>query len=148
MDNVDKLRAYEKTRSSSPDRVAARKAYVGTDAGKASHNRATAKWRKDNPIKDKAHHLVAKALHSGELVQQPCRVCGTTNQVQAHHEDYSRPLAVDWLCAKHHKEVHNSKMLYPDVAGDWDDDIPFRPSACSTHQGKRIHFTDANTIPF
>lgn len=34
------------------------------------------------------------------------------------------------------------------VAEDWDDDIPFRPSACSTHQGKRIHFTDANTIPF
>jgi hypothetical protein len=33
-------------------------------------------------------------------------VCGTQDRVQAHHEDYSRPLDVVWLCPTHHKARH------------------------------------------
>ncbi len=31
-----------------------------------------------------------------------CSDCGET-KVEAHHEDYSKPLDVEWLCKKHHK---------------------------------------------
>ncbi len=48
---------------------------------------------------------VAKAIKSGALVRQPCEVCGA-EKVDAHHDDYSKPLDVRWLCRKHHLHHH------------------------------------------
>lgn len=36
---------------------------------------------------------------------QPCERCGASN-AQRHHDDYMKPLAVRWLCPKHHGEAH------------------------------------------
>lgn len=52
-----------------------------------------------------AHALVGKAIRRGELVRQPCEACGST-EVDAHHDDYSKPLDVRWLCRTHHKHHH------------------------------------------
>lgn len=46
------------------------------------------------------------ALLRGDLVKGVCEVCSAT-RVDAHHDDYSRPLDVRWLCRAHHMEVHN-----------------------------------------
>ena len=54
-----------------------------------------------------AHHQVDKAKRSGELVPQPCEKCGKL-KVDAHHDDYDKPLDVRWLCRKHHLEHHRS----------------------------------------
>ena len=43
-------------------------------------------------------------LRRGKLVRQPCEVCGS-DKVKMHHEDYSRPLRVRWLCRSHHLAV-------------------------------------------
>ena len=61
------------------------------------------------PEKDKARSLAKYALKKGEIAVLPCEVCGSTEKVQMHHEDYSNPLEVIWLCIKHHKEVHYGK---------------------------------------
>lgn len=53
----------------------------------------------------KARELVAKAVARGDLVRQPCEVCGA-HKVHAHHDDYSRPLDIRWLCPPHHREHH------------------------------------------
>lgn len=53
----------------------------------------------------RAHQLVAKAKQNGELVPQPCARCGAT-PFGAHHEDYSKPLEVVWLCKKCHVARH------------------------------------------
>lgn len=45
------------------------------------------------------------AIRSGRLVRQPCEVCGD-DQVDAHHDDYDKPLDVRWLCRKHHRAAH------------------------------------------
>ena len=37
---------------------------------------------------------------------QPCEVCGTEENVHKHHEDYSKPLDVRFLCTTHHGERH------------------------------------------
>jgi hypothetical protein len=42
----------------------------------------------------------------GLLVKQPCRVCGSLEKVEKHHEDYSKPLEVFWLCRPCHKSIH------------------------------------------
>jgi hypothetical protein len=56
--------------------------------------------------KYKAHSLVGSAIKCGRLIPQNCEVCGTDEKVEAHHEDYSKPLDVVWLCFKHHRERH------------------------------------------
>lgn len=53
----------------------------------------------------RAHSKVQKALKSGRLVAEPCAVC-SSKDVQAHHEDYSKPFDVVWLCRPHHIARH------------------------------------------
>lgn len=57
------------------------------------------------PEKRKAQHAVQQALRNGSLKKEPCSVCGNPNS-EGHHEDYSKPLDVMWLCPKHHAERH------------------------------------------
>ena len=45
----------------------------------------------------------------GRIFKKPCKVCGDLN-VEAHHEDYSKPLDVVWLCHKHHGVVHSHRF--------------------------------------
>jgi hypothetical protein len=45
------------------------------------------------------------ALKSGELIKQPCEICGDSKS-EGHHEDYDKPLDVTWLCDAHHKARH------------------------------------------
>ena len=63
-------------------------------------------WLADNKLKVKAHRDVSYAVKTGKLIRQPCERCGTAEHVVAHHEDYSKPLDVVWLCKHHHKERH------------------------------------------
>ena len=62
-------------------------------------------YRKENPEKYKAHRKVYYAIKTGKLFKEPCAVCGNKD-VHAHHEDYSKPLDVIWLCVKHHMHEH------------------------------------------
>ena len=50
----------------------------------------------------RAHNIVHRTIRSGELVRGPCELCGTTIKVDSHHEDYSKPLDVRWLCESCH----------------------------------------------
>lgn len=65
----------------------------------------TQEYRKANPDKYSAHKIMKNAIRRGELEQKPCEVCGNIKS-QGHHEDYSKPLEIIWLCAKHHNEAH------------------------------------------
>lgn len=52
-----------------------------------------------------AHRAVKSAIRNGVLVREPCEVCGK-EKVDAHHDDYSKPLDVRWLCRFHHLKHH------------------------------------------
>ena len=58
------------------------------------------------PEQRRAGAAVHKAISSGRLVRQPCEVCGKTKKVHAHHDNYTKPLDVRWLCPSHHHEAH------------------------------------------
>lgn len=64
------------------------------------------RWRKRNPAATKAHSKVDTAKRAGRLKKQPCEVCGNP-RASAHHDDYSKPLQVRWLCHDHHVETHH-----------------------------------------
>lgn len=57
-----------------------------------------------DPLKVRARNKVRDFIFRGKMQRMPCEVCGKT--AQAHHEDYSKPLEVKWLCPKHHAELH------------------------------------------
>lgn len=63
------------------------------------------KWRERNPDKVKAYRAVYVAKRNGTLKPKPCRRCGNV-KAEAHHDDYSKPLKVIWLCKQHHEERH------------------------------------------
>lgn len=63
------------------------------------------KFRETQPIKYQAKIKTSNAIRDKKLTRMPCEVCGDT-KVEAHHDDYSRPLDVRWLCKKHHMEHH------------------------------------------
>lgn len=47
------------------------------------------------------------ALNKGILIEQPCEICGTKENIIKHHEDYNKPLEVRWLCKRHHFDIHS-----------------------------------------
>lgn len=98
-------REYDKARANLPHRISVRTEYQRTEIGRAAANRAKRVYAERNPEKRAAHVLVGNALRDGKLVRQPCEICGTA-RVEAHHDDYSKPLDVRWLCKSHHDEHH------------------------------------------
>lgn len=65
--------------------------------------------RKRFPHKSVAWSAVSNAIRDGKLVRLPCEKCGNPKS-QAHHTDYSKPLDVQWLCFKHHREAHGQTV--------------------------------------
>lgn len=68
-------------------------------------------WRENNPDGYKAHTAVGNAIRDGRLSKSPCEVCGSVDNLHAHHDDYSKPLDVRWLCAKHHHRMHGEARI-------------------------------------
>lgn len=62
--------------------------------------------RKRDRVKVAARQAVNNALRDGRLVRGECERKGPDccGQIEGHHEDYSKPLAVRWLCQHHHKQ--------------------------------------------
>lgn len=50
-----------------------------------------------------ARSYVHVYIRRGKIERKPCEVCGGIAQM--HHDDYSKPLAVRWLCKKHHDDL-------------------------------------------
>lgn len=52
-----------------------------------------------------ARSLAKIALKRGKIEKQPCNECGAFDS-QMHHEDYTKPLQVDWKCRRCHLKHH------------------------------------------
>ena len=68
-------------------------------------------YRKKNRIEVNARNLIYKHISRGKMVRgNMCNNCGGEGKMQAHHDDYSKPLEVKWLCKVCHRHKHN-KLL-------------------------------------
>lgn len=90
--NILRIREYDRERSKDKKRI-------------LKQTLLCKKYRKQNKLKYKAHTLVKSALRNGSLKKLNCEVCNSEIS-QAHHDDYTKPLNVRWLCSLHHHEVH------------------------------------------
>jgi len=103
--NADRYREYERGRANLPHRLEARAAYLQTPEGRQRSNEAKRRFTARYPFKKKASEMVNNAVRDGKIQRQPCEKCGNP-KAQAHHDDYSKPLDVRWLCTAHHAEWH------------------------------------------
>lgn len=58
--------------------------------------------------REESKKIYLKAKHQNDLIPQPCEICGDLKRVHGHHEDYSDPLNVIWLCPSHHMKAHGN----------------------------------------
>ena len=105
--NPDKYKKYEKSRSCLPNRIASRKKYWSSDKGKNTRKRASINFRLKYPLRYAANVLTQQALRRGDLRHALfCEACGSNEKLEAHHDDYTKPLQVTWLCSKCHQAWH------------------------------------------
>jgi len=90
--NFEKIQAYEKARFKTPHRKSKVAIYQKTR-------------RERDPLKNRARYITTNAVRDGKLKKEPCEKCGNSKS-QAHHEDYSKPLEVIWLCFICHRKQH------------------------------------------
>ena len=64
----------------------------------------------EQKFKEAVRKLTSSKIRAGLLIKQPCEVCGTEEKIEAHHDDYMKPLDVRWLCKKHHQEHHKTDV--------------------------------------
>jgi hypothetical protein len=106
-ENLEKAREYDKKRSMLPHRVQARKEYQETERGKEALRRARKNYRKKYPLAYAAHIVTRNAIRDGKLKpRKTCVSCKKNGEIHAHHDDYTRPLSVRWLCIKCHVKWH------------------------------------------
>jgi hypothetical protein len=64
-------------------------------------------WTDDEyRAKKKARNMVSIRLSRGTMTRGVCAMCGSREDARAHHNDYTRPLDVTWLCSRHHDIIH------------------------------------------
>ena len=94
LDNLEYYRSYDIKRSKKPKRIKA--------IAKTSRN-----WAKRFPQKRMAINAVNNAVRDGRLNKpDSCDRCSKQKRLHGHHDDYSKPLDVMWLCVPCHHARH------------------------------------------
>lgn len=90
-----------------------REQYLEYERQRYGPERVASIWasKQRHPERDAARKKVQAAVKAGRIVKLPCEVCGDSKS-EGHHDDYTKPLEVRWLCRRHHREAHR----LPDAA--------------------------------
>lgn len=65
-----------------------------------------------DPFKERARRMLRESVRAGKVAKpKQCEQCGANGVIHGHHEDYSKPLDVQWLCVRCHGEAHRK---YPE----------------------------------
>ena len=107
-------RNLEKAREMS---LEATKKYLKTEHGRKKANERSEKWDSENAEKRRVHDRTMYAVQTGKLFRpEQCSKCEKKCTPHAHHEDYSKPFEVIWLCSTchfylHHEHKHHAERL-------------------------------------
>lgn len=105
--NRESLREYSRRqyRKNAAKICAKTKAYAKTESGRRMRATCEANQRIRNPHKIAARQMVRCAIVCGVLVKKACERC-ENSKAEAHHDDYTKPLEVKWLCHRCHRIRH------------------------------------------
>lgn len=68
----------------------------------------------DRSIKRKKYpeKIIARRLANYNIKREECEIVNCSQLGEKHHEDYSKPLEVRFLCINHHRELHAKELIY------------------------------------
>ena len=95
--NVDKVR---------PKMIARQKAWYEKNKDKVLNR----------PITEKsiARRILRNAVSNGKIIKpskcENCKTLCAKRNIEGHHNDYSKPLKVKWLCQGCHGKIHRAKL--------------------------------------
>ena len=89
----------------------AEKKYEKKESYRKIKNKQQNKRNQVNPEKVKATSAIKYAIRTGRIKKpSACEVCGSVpKKLNGHHEDYSKPLCVVWMCQACHSGVHSKQ---------------------------------------
>jgi hypothetical protein len=93
--NIDRVREHDRERK----------------AGRVGGYEETKLWRKRHPEKLRAQKIASRAVRDGLLtIETTCQGdgCDFEGDLHKHHDDYSKPLDVKWLCPSCHHSLCRS----------------------------------------
>ena len=107
-ENLEKVREYDRNRPNYKERLQRNKEYAKTTKGKEASAKSRDNYRYKHVDRYKAKMLVGNALRDGKVLRPDrCQHCSVECVPQGHHNDYSKPLDVIWVCVSCHIEFHN-----------------------------------------
>lgn len=105
--NIDRIREYDRNRPNKDERAKKSSEYSKTPKGKHVKKKSMQKYNQDK-LKKQAKVDLANAVKYGRIKKpSSCESCGVECKPHGHHDDYSKPLDIRWLCVKCHVNFHN-----------------------------------------
>lgn len=81
----------------------------GKKLGRPRKYDINASWVEKLSPKQRERHNARKAAREAKLRLSNCQICGSNEEVQGHHPDYSKPKEIITLCKNCHSKEHNGK---------------------------------------
>ena len=105
--HIDKVRAltkkyYLENRESMLNKA---KIYRQTEKGKQYRHNEYMRYKDKYPQKIIARRRIGYLLRKSYIQRDICALCGTTKNIEAHHENYNEPYVIIWLCTKCHNSI-------------------------------------------
>jgi len=96
---------YRKIRDSDPEKIAHMRAVQRKY--KTNNARLSREYRARNKLKTRARNKTHSLIRAGKLIKKMiCECCGTKENIQIHHHDYSDALNISWFCSDCHADWH------------------------------------------
>ena len=112
--NKERVNANNRKRAKTDAVKEKRKQQYTSEKGRQIARAAVQRYRRQKPMIDVAHRFVRLAIAKGLLVRETaCSECGDDRLIEAHHDDYTKPEIVRWLCKHCHESWHRlNKPIY------------------------------------
>jgi hypothetical protein len=126
-DNLESCQAYDRERANMPHRIELRKQVSRVWVEDGRHAASQTRYREKYPDKYTAHNILNAAKRDGKiLIPRSCSACGVvTKDLEAHHDDYLKPLEVRWLCISCHSETRRTYTRVEEYSHICTGNIPF-----------------------
>ena len=73
------------------------------------------KDRQKREEKNKIRYRTIRYIERYCDLEMKCQICNTTEKVQIHHPNYKDYLKVNFLCIKHHNQLHSFELVPPEI---------------------------------